>query len=264
MSRDDFAPDEGIQETSDPFDHTDLATTRERDQLAQLTLDYLDVLNGGQDALPTLDDLTDDFRQRVLDTWSTIDRIMVNEPLPPLDQDPVAIALSAVPTVDLDPTAIREARQIQGIRPSDVAHALQKRGWATTTAEVFAWERRPHPVAPALLADLATTLRAGSDTLAHNGPRSEAHVGALGRDDATRTFQDVLYSDELNEIVDQWAQLFDVEPATARHNLQRRVASLAYRGAQTLSTHQWKAILQVLLAAERARLRQPEPPVDRG
>ncbi len=260
----DHMPGEGIPVMSDRPNPDDATIVSERDQLAGLTLDYLDVLNGSRDTLPELDDLGDDLRQRVLDAWSVIDRLVVNEPLPPIDADPVAVALNAAPNVDLDPAAVHHARQAQHLRPSDVARLLQKRGWSTTTAEVFAWERHPHPVAPALLADLAAALDVASDTLHHRRPRSQStDLDIAGGDDATESLLEVLYSDDLNEIVDQWALLLRVEPAAARQDLQRRVASLAHRGSRTLTAYQWKAVLQVLLAAERVRLGHPDHPVDR-
>src|SRR5689334_16236139 len=91
---------------------------QEIDQLAQLTLDYLDVLNGSQDALPQLDDLASDQRARVLAAWGTVDQLLASESLPELDADPTAIALGAVPVVPLDPAALRQARQRQKLRPS--------------------------------------------------------------------------------------------------------------------------------------------------
>lgn len=263
MSRDDHVPGVGVPEA---FDHTgpdEPARVRGEDQLVRLTLGYLDVLNGSLDSLPALDDLSDDLRQRVLDAWTVIDSLTDSRPLPPLDADPVAIALDAVPNVGLDPAAVRHARQAQDLGPSDVATLLQKRGWSTTTAEVFAWERHPHTVAPALLTDLAAALGVASDALAYRRPGSQSKYVDTHRRDDTKSFLEALYSDDLNEVVDQWARLLGVEPAAARHNLQRRVASLAHRGARTLSAHQWKAVLQVLLAAERVRLGQPDHPIDR-
>ena len=231
------------------------------DQIAQLTLDYLDVLNGSRDVLPPLDDLSADQRQRLLEAWSSIDRLIIDEPLPPLSTDPTAIALGAVPSTPLDPTAMCRARKAQNLRASDIAGSLQQRGWPTSTAEVFAWERRPERVAPALLADIAAMLGVSSDVL--TGPESgtaTVDAEASTTDDALNTLLQVLYSDDLNEVVEQWAHLLELDPATAREDLQRRLSAAAHRGARTLTTRQWKAILVVLLASERARRGQPNDP----
>ena len=88
-------------------------------------------------------DLTPGLRQRVLHAWSSIDRLIADEPMMPLGADPAAIALGAVPDTLLDPAAIRHARQARNLRPSDVAGSLRSRGWPVSTADVFAWERRP-------------------------------------------------------------------------------------------------------------------------
>lgn len=232
----------------------------ERDQIAQLTLDYLDVLNGSNDVLPVLDGLGTDVRQTVLDAWSTIDRLIVAEPLPPLSDDPIAIALGAVPTTLLDPTALREARQAQSRRPSNIADALQERGWPTTTSDVFRWEQRAEHVAPALLADLAATLNVSSETLINSGADAgPAAVAPISMDD-THPFLQILYSDELNEIVDQWARMQGISTNAARDDLRQRVNAAVHRGDRILTTRQWKAILVVLLANERARRGEPNDP----
>lgn len=234
---------------------------RDGDQVAQLTLDYLDVLNGSGYELPSLDDLSADLRRRVLEAWSRIDRLITHEPLPPLSADPIAIALGAVPATPLDPVAMSRTRKSQHLRPSDIASSLQLRGWPTSTADVFAWERRPERVAPALLADIAATLGVASDAL--TGPGADtatADAEAGTTDDVLDTFLHVLYSDDLDEVVEQWAHLLGVDPAGAREDLQRRLSAAAHRRAHTLTIRQWKAILAVLLASERARRGLPTDP----
>lgn len=125
---------------------------------AQLTLDYLDVLNGSRDDLPPLDDLSPGLRRRVLQAWGSIDPLIADEPLPPLGADPAAIALGAISATLLNAAALRRTRQARNLRTSDIADTLRNRGWPITTADVFAWERRPERVAPALLADIAAAL----------------------------------------------------------------------------------------------------------
>src|SRR5439155_26316784 len=93
---------------------------------------------------------------------------VANEPLPELDTDPTALALGAAPVLVLDPTSLRGARQSRGLRTSDLAASLRARGWATTTAEAFAWERRAEQVAPALSAELASALDVPTDSLARS------------------------------------------------------------------------------------------------
>ena len=232
--------------------------SRDGDLLAQLTLDYLDVLNGSRDELPPLDGLTPGLRQRVLHAWSSIDRLIADEPMMPLGADPAAIALGAVPNTLLDPAAIRHARQARNLRPSDVAGSLRSRGWPVSTADVFAWERRAEQIAPALLADLAAALDVRADVLTapqSGTARTEPEQGAA--EEATTTFLQVLYSDELNDVVRQWADLLGLDPGAAHEDLQRRLSGAAYRGSRALTARQWKAVLVVLLAGERTRRGQP-------
>jgi hypothetical protein len=232
---------------------------RDGDLIAQLTLDYLDVLNGSRGDLPSLDDLSPSIRRQVLRAWSGIDHLITDEPVQPLGADPTAIALGAVPVTQLDPAAMRQARQARNLRPSDIAASLQKRGWRVNTAEVFGWERRPERIAPALLADIAATIDVPETSLA----RSTSSMAQAELDAAEETFTafvQVLYSDDLNEVVGQWAQLLDLDPGAARDDLQRRLSGAAYRGARALTTRQWKAVLSVLLANEQVRRGQSNDP----
>jgi len=263
MTSDDHLPGERSLDVSDGTNAIapQESGLQDGDQIAQLTLDYLDVLNGSRDVLPSLDDLRADLRQRVLEAWSSVDRLVTDEPLPRLSADPTAIALGAVPSTSLDPAAITRARKARNLRPSDIAGSLQQRGWPTSTADVFAWERRPARVAPALLTDLAAMLGVSSDVL--TGPESgtatvDAEASTI--DDPLNTFLQVLYSDDLNEVVGQWAHLLGLDPVAAREDIKQRLSTAAHRGARTLTTRQWKAILVVLLASERARRGQPNDP----
>lgn len=235
------------------------SNAQETDQLARLTLDYLDTLNGAKDTLPQLDDLTHDQRTQVLAAWGIVDQLLTTESLPELEADATAIALGAVPLVPLDPAALRQARQRQKLRPSDIAASLQARGWSTNTSEVFTWERRPEDVAPALLADLASALDVSSDSLTL--PHRNATTAWIDEPEATaQTLLQALYSDELDEVVQQWAQTFELGPSAARQDLQRRLSNAAYRGQRALTPRQWKAVVRVLLASERARRGLPDNP----
>lgn len=263
MTSDDRPLGEGSREVYDGSNTTQPLNNAcpEIDQIAELTLDYLDLLNGSRDVLPTLDTLSLELQQTVLDTWGAVDRLMVNKPISPLSDDPIAIALGAVPTTLLDPTALRAARQAQSRRPSSIAEALQRRGWSTTTSDVFRWEQRAEHVAPALLGDLAATLDVSSDVLIHSQSDASEVAEPSGPGDNLHPFLQVLYSDELNEIVDQWARLQGISTNAARNDLHQRVNAAAHRGERTLTARQWKAILVILLANENARREQPNDPL---
>jgi hypothetical protein len=222
---------------------------QERDLVAQLTLEYLDVLNGSSDHLPPLDALGDGLRQLVLQAWGSIDRLIDDEPLPPLSADPVAIALGAVPDILLDPAAVRRERQAKNARPSEIARFLQKRGWPVTTSDVFAWERHAEPVPPALLRDIAAMLVVREASLTPAGPRQDT--------EDENALVEALRMADLNEIVQQWAELLGLDPEAARANLGKRLSGAARRGTRALTIRQLKAVLAVLLETERARRQHP-------
>jgi hypothetical protein len=230
------------------------------DLIAQLTLDYLDMLNGSRDDLSSLDDLSIDLRRGVLQAWSSIDRLIIDDPVPPLSADPIAIALGAVPAALLDPASMRRARRAKNLRPSDIAGSLASRGWPVSTADVFAWERRSERIAPALLADIATTLDVPDAILTAPEATARTELEESAAEEGMTTFLQVLYSDDLSEVIEQWAHLLGLGSPAAREDLERRLSSTAYRGAKALSAHQWKAVLVVLLASERARRGQPSGP----
>lgn len=230
------------------------AAPRERDLVAQLTLEYLDVINGSSDHLPSLDALGDGLRQLVLRAWGSIDRLIDDEPLPPLSADPVAIALGAVPGILLDPAAVRRERWAKNARPSEIARFLQKRGWPVTTSDVFAWERRAEPVAPALLRDIAAILGVREANLTSAG--AGAPAGPREDTDDENALVEALRMADLNEIVQQWAELLGLDPEAARANLGKRLSGAARRGTHGLTIRQLKAVLAVLLETERTRRHQ--------
>jgi hypothetical protein len=227
---------------------------QERDLVAQLTLEYLDVLNGSSDHLPSLDAFGEGLRQLVLRAWGSIDRLIDDELLPPLSADPVAIALGAVPDILLDPAALRRERQAKNARPSEIARFLQECGWPVTTSEVFAWERHAEPVAPALLHDIAAMLGVREANLLPAGASAPAGPGQNTEDE--NALLEALRTEDLNEIVQQWAELLGLDPEAARGNLGKRLSGAARRGTRALTIRQLKAVLAVLLEAERARREQ--------
>ena len=228
---------------------------QERDLVAQLTLEYLDVLNGSSDHLPPLDALGDGLRQLVLQAWGSIDRLIDDEPLPPLSADLVAIALGAVPDILLDPAAVRRERQAKNARPSEIARFLQERGWPVTTSDVFAWERHAEPVAPALLRDIAAMLGVREASLTPAGASAPARPRQDTEDE--NALLETLRLADLNEIVQQWAELLGLDPEAARANLGKRLSGAARRGTRALTIRQLKAVLAVLLETERARRQRP-------
>jgi hypothetical protein len=228
---------------------------QERDLVTQLTLEYFDVLNGSSDHLPPLDALGDGLRQLVLQAWGSIDRLIDDELLPPLSADPIAIALGAVPDILLDPAAVRRERQAKNARPSEIARFLQERGWPVTTSDVFAWERHAGPVAPALLRDIAAMLGVREASLTPAG--ASAPAGPRQDTEDENALVEALCMDDLNEIVQQWAELLGLDPEAARANLGKRISGAARRGTRALTIRQLKAVLAVLLETERARRQHP-------
>lgn len=82
-------------------------------------------------------------------------------PLPPIEADPTAqlLGLVADPTRELDPNALRRARQARNVGPEALAARLRARGWSTRPLDIITWESRGAPsVVPAIIAAIAEEL----------------------------------------------------------------------------------------------------------
>ena len=150
---------------------------------------------------------------------------------------------------------MRRERQAKNARPSEIARFLQERGWPVTTSDVFAWERHAGPVAPALLRDIAAMLGVREASLTPAG--ASAPAGPRQDTEDENALVEALCMDDLNEIVQQWAELLGLDPEAARANLGKRISGAARRGTRALTIRQLKAVLAVLLETERARRQHP-------
>lgn len=95
---------------------------------------------------------------------------------PPLEQDPVAAMLGLVPDSahSLNNTALKQAMQRAGLKTSDLAERLSKRGWDVANRDVFlADPKRRHRAASSHPGDRGSHRNAGRQT--HGGPRRIAH-----------------------------------------------------------------------------------------
>lgn len=81
--------------------------------------------------------------------------------VPPLEQDRVAAMLGLIPdpAVGLNPSSLKRHRQRVGMSTSQLAGALEGRGWDTSRGDVFRWENQTAAdVAPALIEAIAQVL----------------------------------------------------------------------------------------------------------
>jgi len=87
--------------------------------------------------------------------------------LPPLHEDPIALAVGLVPSPAdvLSPTRLRAARKRANLKVTDVVATMNSYGWEIEFDSLFDWEQTPVPLAPAILAALAETIGTDADEI---------------------------------------------------------------------------------------------------
>jgi hypothetical protein len=160
---------------------------------------------------------------------------------PPLADDPVAAMLGLVPDParSLDPRALARVTKSAGIKPSELARALTRRGWEVSTGDVFNWQTRgSQEVSPALIQAIAeiTGSTIGSLTLDRGASPVSSELRA------------VTETPRFKELVVRWAQLRRTSPDLATSALTARLATSVHRGGQP-DADQMLNSLEALVAA---------------
>ncbi len=156
---------------------------------------------------------------------------------PPLELDPIAIALGLVPGPDdvLSSHRLQSARKAARIDLSELVRLLQDRGWDVSATEVLRWHSADTQLAPALLNALAETLDVPVRSL--RGKRARTSALSLGA-----FLDDAIIANYLAE----WAHETGEDPAGVREHAQRTLASLSFRNQATVSRDDVLAILRAL------------------
>lgn len=148
--------------------------------------------------------------------------------------DPVAVMLGLVPdpNVQLDPVRLRTARTRAALDVAQIASRLNTREWDVTPAQVARWERTPAPMAPALLAALATVLQVQPSQLTQG-----AQADALA----------VLLDDErISTFIEDWAADIHQKPAQVKQQLHVALRTAGHRNATESSVIALLAVLRTL------------------
>jgi len=166
---------------------------------------------------------------------------------PALEDDPVAAMLGLVPdaSYQLDPRALKRAREASGLQPTTFAQALNRRGWKVTTREVFAWEVKGAPSAPpALLRAAAEVLKVDPDRLT----RQTARVAASKPPEAVPVANEAAASPQFQDLVARFARLQGIPSRMAGSALQSRMLATVHRGEHP-TPDQMLASLEALIEA---------------
>jgi hypothetical protein len=164
---------------------------------------------------------------------------------PPLEQDPVAAMLGLVPDSSraLSDSALKQAMQAAGLKPSALAGKLAERGWDVATRDVFNWQTRGSAsVPPALIQAIAEVTGTAADKLTVDRGESPAH----------RALQTVIASPAFQVLVERWAHLRGTTMSLGASALEARLAASVFRGS-TPDEEQMLASLDDLITALESR-----------
>lgn len=156
---------------------------------------------------------------------------------PPLEQDPIAIALGLVagPHDVLSSKQLQRARKAAHIDLKEFVKRLQDRAWDVTVEEAFRWHSTDTNIAPALMKAIAETLNVSLRSL--RGKRvgkDNTNLGAV-LDDAT-----------IASYLAEWANETGEGPADVRDRVKRTLASASYRNRSDISREEVLTILRAL------------------
>jgi hypothetical protein len=164
---------------------------------------------------------------------------------PPLEQDPVAAMLGLVPdsSRSLSDSALKQAMQTAGLKPSSLAEKLTDRGWEVATRDVFNWQNRGDAsVPPALIQAIAEVTGTTADKLTVDRGESPGH----------RALQSVTSSPAFKALAERWALLRGTTMSLGASALEARLAASVFRG-NTPSEEQMLASLEALVEALESR-----------
>lgn len=128
-------------------------TDNDQEMLGTLAEQYLDYLSGARPEPPSLKGLTPAQQREAHASWKLLDaarQAAEDYTPPPLETDPLAVALGLVPEPGrrLSGSRLKGARTKRRLQASQLADLLAARGWDVCTKTVFRWEqaaRRSRP-----------------------------------------------------------------------------------------------------------------------
>ncbi|WP_328442730.1 hypothetical protein [Amycolatopsis sp. NBC_00438] len=157
---------------------------------------------------------------------------------PPLDDDPLAVALGLVPAQQaaLSGPALRTARQRKGMKASQLAKAVTELGHPLRPGELQRWESTPSiPLSIGTIGALATVLGASTESLSETVEVPPAYV-------SSRRF---------HQLVERLARCLKIPLVLAQTQLLAKAAAPARRGQGYTDDHVLDALEQYVEEHER-------------
>jgi hypothetical protein len=214
--------------------------------LGTLAEQYLDYLSGTRLQPPSLEGLTPGQRREARASWKLLDtarQAIEDYTPPPLEADPLALALGLVPDHGrrLSGTRLRKARRKRSLEVSQLASMLAARGWDVETKTVFRWEMAASAeIAPALIAAAAEILRV---------PAEELTAAAGDQAPATTEIQAAVATPQFAGLARRWARRSGQPLADASAGLQRLMLVTTARRGRHLTAGEWLAVLEDFIEA---------------
>jgi hypothetical protein len=214
--------------------------------LGTLAEHYLDYLSGVRPEPPSLTGLTPAQQREARVSWKLLDaarQAADDYTPPPLEADPLALALGLVPDPGrrLGGSCLKRARMKRHLQTSQLADLLAARGWDVSTKTVFRWEMAASAeIAPALLAAVAEVLRVSPEELIAEGS---------DHDPATTEIQAAATTPQFARLARRWARTSGQSPAGARASLQQLMLVTTARRGRHLTAGEWLAVLEDFIEA---------------
>lgn len=220
-------------------------TDNDQEMLGTLAEHYLDYLSGVRPEPPSLQGLTPAQQREARASWKLLDaarQAAHDYTPPPLDADPLALALGLVPDPGwrLSGPGLKRARMKRRLQASQLAGLLAARGWDVSTKTVFRWEMASTEIAPALLAAVAEVLRV---------PAEELTAAAGDHDHAATEIQAAVATPQFAGLARRWAKTSGQSLADARRGLQRLMLVTTARRGRHLTAGEWLAVLEDFIEA---------------
>lgn len=218
----------------------------DQEMLGTLAEQYLDYLSGARPQPPSLQGLTPGQRREARASWKLLDtarQAAGDYTPPPLEADPLALALGLVPDPGrrLSGTRLKKARMKRNLDVSQLAGMLAARGWDVETKTVFRWERAASAeVAPALIAAAAEILRV---------PAEELTAAAGDHDPAATKVRAAAATPRFAGLARRWARKSGQSPTDASAGLQRLMLVSTARRGRHLTAEEWLAVLEDFIEA---------------
>ncbi len=222
-----------------------MTASEHEDRFSEYLDHYVSYLEGSADE-PRIDHLDARDRRELSELFRIIDANWATEiELPPLEEDPTAIALGLIP----QPTRsemlvvgakVRALRQARGLQMTAFAAMVSRYGWTITAQDATLLERTEAQVLRAEQASaLARTLGTGIEALAPSD------------DEPVRKLLTWLYSDEFGRAVQAWAREHEMSASEVAEETRTKMLVAAKRSSGHGGRTEWLQTLHAILEAMR-------------